>query len=342
MTNAVNKATSTETPVRAKKKQWHYRPAVPVLVSPLFSQPFSFWAALKWFVGGWFPISDRLIILLISILSWVYFHPALARCREFEIDWIAQIIIRNLVLIILVAGGLHLYFYVFKRQADDRHYDARPLVKNSRVFTFNNQILDNMFWTCASGVTIWSALEVVMMWGLANGYAPALLWPQQAGWLILLIFLVPVWETFYFFLIHRLLHWPPLYRHVHSLHHRNTNVGPWSGMSMHPVEHLIYFGSVMIHWIVPANPLLIIFHLQYFTLSAATTHTGYEGLVFGGKKRLALGTFHHQMHHRFFECNYGGLEIPWDKWFGSFNDGTTESHQQFLDKRRLKAGKAHG
>jgi sterol desaturase/sphingolipid hydroxylase (fatty acid hydroxylase superfamily) len=342
MTDAVNKAVSTKASVRAKKKQWHYCPEVPVLVSPLFRQPFSFWAALKWFIGGWFPISDRLIILLISILSWIYFHPTLARCREFEIDWIAQIFIRNLVLIFLVAGSLHLYFYVFKRQSDDRHYDARPLVKKSRVFTFNNQVLDNMFWTCASGVTIWSALEVVMMWGLANGYAPALLWPQQSGWLILLIFLVPVWETFYFFLIHRLLHWPPLYRHVHSLHHRNTNVGPWSGMSMHPVEHLIYLGSVMIHWIVPANPLLIIFHLQYFTLSAATTHTGYEGLVFGGKKRLALGTFHHQMHHRFFECNYGGLEIPWDKWFGSFNDGTAESHQQFLDKRRLKAGKAHG
>jgi sterol desaturase/sphingolipid hydroxylase (fatty acid hydroxylase superfamily) len=181
-----------------------------------------------------------------------------------------------------------------------------------------------------------------MMWGLANGYAPVLDWSESYGWIILMIFLVPIWETFYFYLIHRPLHWPPLYRLVHSLHHRNINVGPWSGLSMHPVEHLIFLGSVMIHWIIPANPLLIIFHLQYFTLSAATTHTGYEGLVSGGKKRLALGTFHHQMHHRYFECNYGGLEIPWDNLFGSFNDGTAESHRQFLDKRRLKAGKVHG
>jgi sterol desaturase/sphingolipid hydroxylase (fatty acid hydroxylase superfamily) len=106
---------------------------------------------------------------------------------------------------------------------------------------------------------------------------------------------------------------------------------------MHPLEHLIYLGSVMIHWVVPASPLLIIFHLQYFTLSAATTHTGYEGIVINGRKRLSLGTFHHQMHHRYFECNYGGLEIPWDKWLGTFNDGTPESHQQFLASRRLKA-----
>ena len=106
---------------------------------------------------------------------------------------------------------------------------------------------------------------------------------------------------------------------------------------MHPIEHVIYLGSVLIHWLVPSNQLLIIFHLQYYTLSAATTHCGYEGLAFGGRQRLALGTFHHQMHHRFFECNYGGLEIPCDKWAGTFNDGTEESHQRFLQQRKRRA-----
>ena len=321
---------------QAQKKQWHYTPEVPVLVSPLFRTPLDAGAILRWFVRGWFPLSERLIILFLSIVSWFFFHPALVRCQVFQFDWIAQIFVRNLALMFLVAGGLHLYFYVYKKQGDDHHYDARPLVRNSRVFTFKNQVRDNMFWSCASGVTVWTGFEALMMWGLANGYAPALALPGDALWLVLLIFLVPVWETFYFFLIHRLLHWPPLYRRVHYLHHRNTNVGPWSGLSMHPLEHLIYLGSVLVHWVVPANPLLIIFHLQYFTLSAATTHAGYEGIVINGKKRLALGTFHHQMHHRFFECNYGGLEIPWDKWLGSFNDGTPESHQQFLASRRLK------
>ena len=37
------------------------------------------------------------------------------------------------------------------------------------------------------------------------------------------------------------------------------------------------------------------------------------------ENRLKLGTFHHQMHHRYFECNYGSLEIPWDEIFGSFH-----------------------
>jgi len=325
-----------------EKKQWHYRPQVPVQVSPLFRQPFDARAVLNWFGRGWFPLSERLVILSLAVVSWFFFQPALIRCQVFQFDWIAQIFFRNLILMFVVAGGLHLYFYVLRGQGEERHYDARPFAENSRVFTFNNQLRDNMFWSCASGVTIWSAYEALMMWALANGYAPMLDWPGDALWLVLLIFLVPIWETFYFFLIHRLLHWPPLYRKVHYLHHRNTNVGPWSGLSMHPLEHVIYLGSVLIHWVVPANPLLIVFHLQYFTLSAATTHSGYEGIVIDGKNRLKLGTFHHQMHHRFFECNYGGLEIPWDKWFGTFNDGTPESHRQFLARRKLKAEQANG
>ena len=342
MTDPTNKGESATSAAPKKRKQWNYHPAVPIRVSPLFSRPFSLRAVVKWFVRGWFPVSENLIVLTLAMISWFFFSPALVRCQVFQFDWIAQIFVRNLVLMFIVAGGLHLYFYVYKKQDEDRRYDARPFARNNRVFTFNNQVLDNMFWSCASGVTVWTAYEALMMWALANGYAPTLLWPQQVGWLILLIFLVPIWETLYFYLIHRLIHWPPLYRHVHYLHHRNINIGPWSGMSMHPVEHIIYLGSVLIHFVIPANPLLIIYHLQHYTLTAATTHTGFEGVVFGGKKRLALGTFHHQMHHRFFECNYGGLEIPCDKWAGSFNDGTPESHQQFVEKRKLKAQGAHG
>jgi sterol desaturase/sphingolipid hydroxylase (fatty acid hydroxylase superfamily) len=328
--------------VRAKKRQWHYHPELPIQVSPLFRRPLDLQAVFNWFLRSWLPLSERLLILFLALISWFFFHPALIRCQTFHFDWIAEIFIRNLILIFVVAGGLHLYFYRYKKQGDKRHFDARPFAENNRVFTFNNQVLDNMFWTCASGVTIWSAYEVLMMWSLANGYAPMISGPMAWLWIIGLIFLIPIWETCYFFLIHRLLHWPPLYRKIHYLHHRNTNVGPWSGLSMHPIEHIIYLGTVLIHWVIPANPFIIIYHLQYFTLSAATTHTGFEGVEIGAKNRLKLGTFHHQMHHRFFECNYGGLEIPWDKWIGAFNDGTAESHQQFLDKRKLKVQQAKG
>ena len=262
--------------------------------------------------------------------------------QSFQPGWMIRVWLANLVPQCLIAGALHHWLITRKGQGDATKFDPRDQNRKNGSFTFNNQVLDNMFWTCASGVTIWSAYEVLMMWSLANGYAPMISGSMAWLWVIVLIFLIPVWETFYFFLIHRLLHWPPLYRKIHYLHHRNTNVGPWSGLSMHPIEHVIYLGSVLIHWAIPANPFILIYHLQYYTLSAATTHAGFEGVEIAGKNRLKLGTFHHQMHHRFFECNYGGLEIPWDKWIGAFHDGTPESHQQFLDKRKLKAQQAKG
>jgi len=135
------------------KKTWHYTPSLPLRVSPYFRWPPDAVAVLKWIFRGWFPVSERLIVLLLSILSWVYFHPALERCREFALDWMAQIYLRNLALMIIVAGGLHLYFYTWRRQGDERRYDARPFPTNTRVFTFRSQLRDNIFWSCASGVT---------------------------------------------------------------------------------------------------------------------------------------------------------------------------------------------
>jgi len=320
----------------ASKSRWHFVPALPIKTSPYFSWPPDLPAIARWMVRGWLPVSERLIILMLAIVSSVFFHPELERCVTFAFGWVAEIYLRNLVLMCLVAGGLHGYFYILRAQGNDFRFDARPLAKSNRVFTFNSQVHDNMFWTLLSGVSVWTAYEALMMWALANGYAPALSLPGDMAWLLLFIFLLPMWETTHFFLIHRLIHSTALYQRIHALHHRNINVGPWSGLSMHPVEHVIYLSTVLVHFVIPSNPLLIIFHLSYFTLSAATTHTGYQGFARRGKIVLPLGTFHHQLHHRYFSCNYGGLETPWDEWTGSFHDGTEQSHRQFMEKRRKK------
>ena len=106
---------------------------------------------------------------------------------------------------------------------------------------------------------------------------------------------------------------------------------------MHPIEHLLYFSSLLIHFFIPSHPIHIMFHAYALSLSAMFGHVGYDSLLFRGKPIMDIGHFHHQLHHRHFECNYGGLEIPMDKWTGNFHDGTPASHQAFLDRRRRKA-----
>ena len=33
----------------------------------------------------------------------------------------------------------------------------------------------------------------------------------------------------------------------------------------------------------------------------------------------------HQLHHRYFDCNYGTMVVPCDAWAGSKHDGTPQA-----------------
>ena len=320
-------------------REWLHKPPVPIQASPFFTWPPNPGRMVRWVASRWFSLAENSILVAIALISWFWFQPSLEEARTLAPGWIAQMYLRNLVLMLIVAGGLHLYFHAWKKQGSELKFDPRDLRKSARSFTFNNQVLDNMAWSLGSGVAFWTAYEALMFWAMANGYAPVLGWNDSPLWFIAAFALTPVWISFHFYWIHRALHWPPLYRLAHALHHRNTNVGPWSGLSMHPAEHLLFFSSVLLHFIVPVHPVHILFHMQHQSLTAATSHTGFEGLLVGNRNRLALGTFHHQMHHRYFECNYGNLEVPWDKWFGSFHDGTIAAHQRMKQRLREHVGK---
>jgi sterol desaturase/sphingolipid hydroxylase (fatty acid hydroxylase superfamily) len=191
-----------------------------------------------------------------------------------------------------------------------------------------------MFWTLASGVTAWTIFQVVTIWMMANGYAPTITFASNPIWFVAALILMPIWSAFHFYWAHRLLHVPFFYTRFHSLHHRNINIGPWSGMAMHPFEAMLYFSTICIHWIVATHPVHLIFHLIYQGPGAAMSHTGYEDLLIKDKRRLALGTFYHTLHHRFFECNYGNQEMPWDRWFDTFHDGTDEATKQTRDRKK--------
>ena len=69
-------------------------------------------------------------------------------------------------------------------------------------------------------------------------------------------------------------------------------------------------------------------------LGAAVTHTGFEALTFRGKPILFMGSFHHQLHHRYYDCNYGNPYMPWDRWLGSNHDGTPQALADLQRRRR--------
>ena len=145
-------------------------------------------------------------------------------------------------------------------------------------FLFGNQTRDNVFWTLVSGCGVWSLFEALTMWMYANGHLPYVDFRTNPVYFVLLLAAVGLLREVHFYWVHRLIHWKPLYKAAHYLHHKNVNIGPWAGLSMHPIEHLIYFTGVFLQ-------------LDHPVASAARHHApDAPGAVAGaGARRLRRG-----------------------------------------------------
>ena len=302
-------------------KAWHWHPQLPIPVSPVMDVPPKPLAWIKWIASYWLVISSVTMEFMLAWMMFTIFQPDVETMKTLSLGWISGIWARNIILLTLVAGSLHFWFYQLKGQGKALKFDPRDLSRDNKKFWFRDQVKDNMFWSLASGVTCWTGFEIFYFWSAANGYVPGLEWRQNPVLFALLFVALPLWSSFHFYVIHRLLHWQPLYKLAHALHHKNINVGPWSGIAMHPIEHLLYFSSVLIHVVVPSHPTHVLFHLYMESLNPAFSHSGFDGVFVKDKKRLEAGDFFHQLHHRHITCNYGTAEMPWDRLFGSFNNG---------------------
>jgi sterol desaturase/sphingolipid hydroxylase (fatty acid hydroxylase superfamily) len=318
-----------------------WRPAGPIAVPPFIAWPPPPLATLKWVFGvPGYLWPTNCLWLAISLVTWFFLTPDLAAMRSFELWWIALLLARNFALVLVFFGGLHLHLFVARGQGNERKFSTRPLATGNPRFLFSNQVRDNMVRSLAGGVPVFTAYEAVTYWGFANGYlgfhgfdASPLAWWI---WFAVLMFFAPVIHAAHFYFTHRLLHWPPLYRSVHRIHHTNVEIGPWSGLAMHPVEQVVYFSTVVVSWLLAPHPLVALFQIQIAALSPALGHSGFDTLLIGRRFSIASANYFHYLHHRYFECNYGGTVAPFDKLFGTFHDGTPAARTAMRERMRAR------
>lgn len=271
-----------------------------------------------------------------AALLWFYAMPDLASMQALEVGWLAQLLAINLVQLILFTSAFHVRLYV-QRAQDTAYKFNTKWPKDSPAFLFRNQHRDNIFWTLVSGVPIATLFQGATLWAMANDWIPVVAWADHPVYLALIMLATQIFRDVHFYCIHRLIHWPPLYRAVHYLHHKNTNPGPWSGLAMHPVEHVLYFSSLLIHWFVPSHPLLVIYHLQAALFGPARDHCGFSSMKIHGARHIPAASYMHYLHHRYFEVNYGDSITPIDLWIGTWHDGSREAHAAM--KQRVLAKK---
>ena len=174
-------------------------------------------------------------------------------------------------------------------------------------------------------MTVATVYQWIIWWAMANGFVATVAFAENPIWCVVWMAFIPMWSGLHFYWVHRLSHHPKLYKYVHAVHHRNVNVGPWSGISNHWYENILYFTTYFIHLIVPSHPLHLLFHNMFQQVSPILSHSGFEKLIVKESEAARSGDFFHQLHHRYFECNYGTSEIPFDRWVGTYHDGTAEA-----------------
>ncbi len=299
---------------------------------PLFARPTRLVSIVRWFVRDYL-ISMHLLYFAVAWAVWTWATPSRETMAQLAPGWMLVVLGRNLLVVIAWFGAWHLRLYRRQAQGTATKYNAK-FPQNSQRFTFGSQLKDNVLWSLASGVPIATAFEVIGLWLFSSGRIAWLEWTQHRVAIVAIALLIPIWRELHFYAIHRLIHTAPLYPRVHALHHRNTNPGPWSGLAMHPLEHVAYFSAMAIHWVVASHPVHMIFNQMHLIMAPVPGHAGFE-VIDLGRGTFDTHGYAHYLHHKYFEVNYSDGVVPLDRWFGSFHDGSPDALKNLRSKRSI-------
>ena len=317
---------------RNKRGDWN--PNEPLGLAPYLSWPRDPKKYVQWLKDYFFPWN--FLFIVVALVQWFYLTPSVETLKTLHPNWIAYLFLRNVALVLIIYGALEFRLYMRRAQGTRFKYNSKfPAEQPSDVFMFKSQNVDNIIRTFGTGVPIWTAYEVFVLWCYANGYGPWSIFDENPVWFVVFAFVMPVYHELHFYCIHRLIHFPILYKWIHSVHHNSVNPSPWSSLSMHPVEHLLYWSDSLIHLLLPSHPLLFLYNLQITGTGAVVGHIGFDKMEVNEDGAIDMHAYAHYLHHKYFDVNYADGATGLDKLFGTWHDGSAEG-QALMEERYAK------
>ena len=226
--------------------------------------------------------------------------------------WLKQRFALNFAVAFAYYGFFFAALYIFKLAKRKYRPNSYP--------TLGNMAHNMWYWTL--GIVQWTFWEAVMVQLWATGVvahktnAEVLADRNLVIINALAIFLIPVWRDVHFYVAHRFLHIRAVYTYVHKLHHRNADPEPFSGITMHPVEHMYYYACAFIPslYVAQLSPLIFVWNFVHLAISPGAGHSGWEDHFQADQ--------YHFIHHAKFECNYGSPNSGCiDQYMGTFREG---------------------
>ena len=237
-----------------RNKRGDWSPNEPVEYAPLFTLPFKLKAFLKWLPHYFLPWN--VLFALSAIAYWAWIIPPVETMQALSWGWPLWLYAVNAVATFLFYGAFELHLYVLKRQERRFKYNGKfPAEQKSKAFWFEQpehrqypahlpfgrddldrrrgrRALGLREWLCALAELCRSSVSISRRSRSSCRSSTSSTFSASTGS-----------STRQF-----------LYKWVHSVHHNSVNPSPWSSLSMHPVEHMLYFSTAFYHLIIPVEP----------------------------------------------------------------------------------------
>ena len=222
----------------------------------------------------------------------------------------------DLLRYLLGAGGVYIAINLaMSRRLGDQKIGERkiPAGQMSREIRASLRTVA-VFAATGTMIALGARIGLMTVYPSIADYGVAYFWLSAA----ILIVLHDAW----FYWTHRALHYPPLFRRFHRLHHRSNRPTPFTSYSFdigEAVVNAIYLPLILL--VLPAHPLALLIFVTHMMLRNALAHCGYEVFPAGRDGRPFFGWMttvtHHDMHHAHAGTNLGFYFTWWDRWMGT-------------------------
>ena len=154
---------------------------------------------------------------------------------------------------------------------------------------------------------------------------------------VIMMFLI---HDTYFYWIHRLMHHPVLFKHIHLVHHKSTNPSPWTAYAFHPLEGFLEALIVpIIAFTIPVHIEALGWFFLFQIFYNVYGHLGFE-LYPKGFNKSWIGKYintsvAHNLHHEKFHGNYGLYFLIWDRAMGTLRSEYDAKYEQTTTKKKV-------
>lgn len=237
----------------------------------------------------------------------------------------------------LISGAVYLIFYVLLKEV----FKYRIIQKK---FENKDKIFEEIKYSMSTIVVFTLAFLVayrLQEMGLTRNYKDV----SEYGipYLFFSVVLMVLVHDTYFYWAHRLMHHPLLYKHVHQVHHRSINPSPFASHAFHPLEAVAEIGIIFVLiFTIPYHNYGILMWWAYMMFINVFGHLSIEvfpkWFVKAGVLKVHNSPTHHNMHHKYFNYNYGLYLNIWDQLMKTQHPKYIETFEEVVDREdKIKA-----